>query len=94
MPPSTGDGRSSSTRWLAVLGIGLYAATGWLYLGTPLVVPYPWVFGFWLAWIGGIVAVARTVRRNPRRTPVVAGAALAAWVAVVSMGGWLFGWTA
>lgn len=90
---SLDDGRSHG-RVLPILGLGLYTATGWLYLGTPLVVPYPWVLGFWLAWIGGGAAAVRVARRRPRWTPVVAGAAIACWVMAVALGGWLLGWTA
>jgi hypothetical protein len=87
-------GHSRASRVSRIIGIGLYLLTGWLYLGTPLVVPYPWVFGFWSTWIGGLVALARVVRRYPVWTPVVAVAAVGLWVAAVGLGGWLLGWTA
>lgn len=92
---STG-GRSASRltgTWRGI-GIALYLATGWLYLGSALVVPYPWVYGFWSAWIVGAFVLARVARRSPAWTPIVPICAVALWVTVVQTGSWLLGWTA
>ncbi len=79
---------------LGVIGIALYLAVGFLYLASGLVMPYPWVFGMWALWAGGLFALVRVFRDSQAWTPVVAVCALIVWVALVQLGSWLFGWTA
>ncbi|MGZ8784120.1 MAG: hypothetical protein ACXW1Y_00955, partial [Acidimicrobiia bacterium] len=43
--------RSLISALLGIIGILLYAMAGWLYLGTGLVMPYPWVYGMWAIWV-------------------------------------------
>ncbi len=79
---------------LGAAGILFYLMLGVLYFASGLVMPYPWVFGMWAAWLAGLVALARVFRMFPRWTPAVAVAALIIWFVVVQTGSWLFGWTA
>jgi hypothetical protein len=94
--PSVGseEKRGLVTALLGVSGILLYAMVGWLYLGSGLVMPYPWVFGMWAIWVGGLFALVKVVKRYPAWTPLVPVAAFAAWVAIIQLGSLLFGWTA
>jgi len=72
----------------------LYVMVGWLYLGSGLVMPYPWVFLMWAVWLAGLVVLLRIFRRARAWTPAVAVGALAFWVIVIQTGSWIFGWTA
>lgn len=86
--------RSLASALLGIIGILLYAMVGWLYFGTGLVMPYPWVFGMWAIWAAGLVILVRVVKRSPAWTPAVPLAALVTWMTLVQLGSWLFGWTA
>jgi hypothetical protein len=86
--------RSLVSALLGIIGILLYAITGWLYLGTGLVVPYPWVYGMWAIWVAGLFVLVRVVKRSPAWTATVPVAAVVIWAALVELGSWLFGWTA
>lgn len=77
-----------------LVGIGLYVCLGVLYLGSGLVMPYPWAFGMWVLWIGGWAVLARVFTRRRLWTPAVVVAALALWVTIVLLGEQLFDWTA
>ena len=79
---------------VGAVGILLHLIVGWLYLGSALVMPYPWVYGMWALWIAGLVLLVRVFRRSPLWTPAVPVGALLAWVVIVQTGSWLFGWTA
>lgn len=93
--PNSEPSRPSVTHLiLGGLGLAMYLVIGWLYLGSGLVMPYPWVYLMWAVWCGGLLPLGRTFRRRTPWTPVVAIAALAIWIAVVSLGDWLLGWTA
>ena len=72
----------------------LYIAIGWLYLGTGLVVPFPWYFVMWIAWLGGLIVLSRVFRARPALTVLVPIGALVLWVTYVQVGSWLFGWSA
>jgi hypothetical protein len=76
------------------VGVALYLGTGLLYLGSGLVMPYPWVFGMWALWIGGWLIVVQLFRSRRPWTPLVPIGAIILWVAIVQLGSWLFGWTA
>ena len=86
--------RSLISALLGIIGILLYAITGWLYLGTGLVMPYPWVYGMWAIWVAGVFVLVRVVRQSPAWTATVPVAAVVIWVTLVELGSWLFGWTA
>ncbi len=79
---------------LGILGILLYALIGVQYLGSGLVMPYPWVFGMWALWIGGFYVLIRVFRSSPAWTPLVPLVAIVMWVVIVQLGSWLFDWTA
>jgi len=79
---------------IGVVGIVLYLLLGVLYLGSGLVMPYPWVFGMWALWIAGSVVLARVFSGRRPWTPAVPVAGLGAWVIIVLAGEQLFGWTA
>ena len=79
---------------LGVVGILAYLLVGLLYFGSGLVMPYPWVFGMWALWIGGIVGLIRAFQSARAWTLVVPVGALTLWVLIVQLGSWLFGWTA
>ncbi len=96
MPEERGVG-SRPTRGGVVLGalaLVFYLLVGWLYLGSGLVMPYPWAYGMWAIWVGGLYVLLRVFRRSPLWTPVVPVAAVVVWVTIVQLGSWLFGWTA
>lgn len=76
------------------MGAALYLLSGVLYLGSGLVMPYPWAFGMWIIWAAGWGLVVRVYRRAPLWTATVAAGAVALWAAAVSLGEWAFGWTA
>ncbi len=86
--------RSRLSLTAGVIGIGVYLMAGGLYLGSGLVVPYPWAYWLWAVWIGGIAVLVSVFRRSPIWTPIVPIAAVALWVTVVQIGHWLLGWTA
>jgi hypothetical protein len=80
-------------RVATVVGFVLLAPVGFLYVVSGLVVPQPWLYGLWAAWLG-LAAYAFQHRAEPWRvlaTPVVA---VLLWVGVVMVGGALLGWTA
>lgn len=79
---------------LGLIGIGLYLPLGILYLGSGLVMPYPWAFGMWALWLGGFALLARVFSRGRLLTPTVPAAALVLWVLIVLAGEQLLGWTA
>ena len=79
---------------LGMIGMGLYLLLGVLYLGSGLVMPYPWAFGMWAVWVGGSAILARVFSRLRVWTPAVPMAGLGLWVIIVLLGEQLFGWTA
>ena len=93
-PIDTDPGTNPAVLVLGVVGIALYLAVGFLYLGSGLVMPYPWVFLMWAGWLTGLLVLVRVFQESPLWTPAVAVGALLIWVVVVQTGSWLFGWTA
>ena len=89
-PESPGVGATFSG-WL---GIALYAALGFLYLTSGLVVPLPGLIVMWVVWLAGWYLVVRLYRARRAWVPVVAIGGAAFWWAYVSLGASLFGWTA
>lgn len=87
------DQRSTWPRTaLGIFGLFAYALTGWLYLASGLVMPYPVVM--WIPWLWGGWQATKVFRRVPEWTPVVALAAVLYWVAFIQLGSWIFGWSA
>jgi hypothetical protein len=77
---------------LGVVGLVGYAATGVLYVGSGLVMPFP--LAMWALWFVGIWPLALVFRRRRAWTPAVAVGAFVVWAAILSAGTWLFGWSA
>lgn len=89
------DGHRKPRKLLLVLpGVILYFLVGWLYLGSGLLIPFPWYIGMWAIWIGGLWGLVRVMRRSPVWTPAVAVLALVLWATVVWLGDVFLGWTA
>lgn len=80
-------------RAATVVGFVLLAPVGLLYLGSGLVVPAPWVLAVWAVWVA-LVAGAVAFRRRPGVVLALPVAAVVLWLAIVSAGSALFGWTA
>lgn len=89
--------RSASRRPDAIspapfVGMSLLAATGFLYLWSPVLVPW-WVFVPLLAcWIGALVLSVRWWTPQPHRLPWVAAGAVVLWAVVVLGGTLTFSW--
>ena len=80
-----------------ILGVGgmvLYLTVGVLYLGSGLIVDYPWVFAMWALWLAGLIPLTMVFRASPAWTPAVPVAAIVLWFVIVQLGHWLLGWTA
>ena len=79
---------------LIVVAVAAQVAVGVLYLGSGLVMPYPWVFGMWALWLGWCGVLLRVARSTAHWAPLVPVASLGSWVIIVLAGEQLFGWTA
>ncbi len=86
--------RTALTRAGVVFGLLAYLASGWLYLGAGLVVPGAVAPLLWAVWLAGMWAVGRLVRHRSLWTLAAGPAAVLFWIGFVSLGEWLFGWTA
>ena len=84
-------------RWrsilLLVLGYGLLALAGFVYLVSGLVVPVPWLVPLLTIW-AGLVVWALIQRAHPWRVFATPFVAAVIWVAYVQGLGSLFNWTA
>lgn len=80
-------------RAATVAGFVLLAPVGLLYLGSGLVVPAPWVPAVWAVWVA-LAAGAVAFRRRPAVVLALPVVAVALWLAILSAGSALFGWTA
>lgn len=47
-----------------VVGIVMYAATGFVYLTSGLVVPAPWLLPLWAVWVAGLYLLIRVLRNR------------------------------
>ena len=81
-------------RTLVILGALLYLGTGWLYLGAGLLVPAMVTPLLWAIWLAGVWLIGRQVREWSLWTLAGAPAAVLIWIGFISIGDWLFGWTA
>ena len=79
---------------LVVIAVAAHVMVGVLYFASGLVIPYPWVFGMWVLWLGWAGVLFVTIRSAPAWSPLVPVGALAMWVLIVLIGEWAFGWTA
>lgn len=81
-------------RFLALAGGVMHMAIGFLVAVSSLVAP-PWgVLVLWVVWIAASMWAIRAWRRHPLATFAAAGATIAFWVAFVSFGDLVLGWTA
>jgi xanthosine utilization system XapX-like protein len=80
-------------RILVVVGLIAYLATGFIYLTSGLVVPFPWLIVLWLVWLAGMWITARLMARWSWWVLSAAPAAMAFWWAYLSVGEAVFGWT-
>lgn len=80
-------------RAATVVGFVLLVPVGLLYLGSVLIVPAPWVLAVWALWVV-LVAGAVAFRRRPGIVLAVPVVAVVLWLAILSAGSALFGWTA
>ncbi len=78
------------------LGVGLlgYLASGILYLGAGLVMPFGMVPLMWAIWLAGAWAAARVAKERSLWVLASGPAAVLLWMGIASVGEWLFGWTA
>jgi hypothetical protein len=79
---------------LGIVGIVAYAATGFLYLASGLLVPGPWIVVLWVIWLAGLYGLVSVFRSRRQWTPLVAVAAALFWWLFVTVGEILLGWTA
>jgi hypothetical protein len=82
-------------RLIAGVAIVMYLAVGVVpYSGSTLVVPFGAAIVLWVTWLAGFVGLVRFVAARSPWSLAAAPIALAIWVGYVSLGSWLFGWTA
>ncbi len=95
-PPETAPPASPSP--LVVLGWAAFAAHVGVgltfYLAAGLVAPLPGVLVLWACWIGLTVAGLRVRKARPWWFVALPVVSVGVWVLVVSLGSWVFGWTA
>lgn len=76
------------------MGLAAHLLTGFLYLGSPLVAPPLGVLVLAAGWLLLLVVAIRLRRERPWFTLLAPVVSIAFWVAVLSLGELLFGWTA
>jgi hypothetical protein len=77
---------------LVILGFVLHAIAGWWYLVSGLVVPGPYLYVLWAAWVAFLV-VQILNRRRPIVVVSIPFVAAAFWLAFVQGLGSLLDWT-
>lgn len=85
--------RSVRHRWLLTVVVILHAVIGLPYLFAGLLAPTYGVALLWALWIAGAGLIWQ-FRDRPGRAIWVPVSAMVAWVAVVTVGDLLLGWTA
>ena len=78
----------------ALIGIAAHVATVFLYLASGLVAPPAGVLFLLAGWAVLLVAAIRLRPSRPWLVAVTPAASVGFWVAVVSFGDWVLGWTA
>ena len=76
-----------------VIGFALLLATGFFYLVSGLVVPFPYLLFLWALWIA-LVAVAILKRHDWRIVLALPVVSIGLWFAILNLGGEFLGWTA
>ena len=74
-----------------VIGFVLLLGTGFFYLVSGLVVPFPYLFFMWALWIA-LVAVAIVKRADWRVVLAMPFVAAALWFGIINAGGEFLGW--
>ena len=94
-PPATGRGPSVG-RVIGVLGLIMHCTfVAYLILVSGLVVPWYGLLVLFAIWLALLVLGVRWLRSSrPARAVAVPGIALLAWIGMLFMGVYLFGWTA
>lgn len=77
-----------------IIGIVLYAATGFVYLTSGLVVPVPWLPVLWAIWVAGLYVLVTFFRKRRVWTPLVAVGSAIVWWLFLTIGETFFDWTA
>ncbi len=77
-----------------ILGVVLYGAVGLLYLVSGLLVPIPWLIPLWVLWFAGVLLLVRLFRTQRVATPLLALALALIWLAYITFGDAVLGWTA
>lgn len=85
--------RALGPTFAKVFGFLLLLGTGFFYLVSGLVVPFPYLFGMWAVWIV-IVGVTLMKRADWRVVAAAPFVSLSLWFAIVWAGGRFLGWTA
>lgn len=85
---------SRLARLAAVAGIAAHLATVFLYLASGLVAPPAGVLFLLAGWAVVLVAAIRLRRPRPWLAALAPAASVAFWVAVLTFGDWVLGWTA
>lgn len=75
------------------IGLVAYLATGFIYFTSGLVVPGVALIVLWLIWLAGMWFVAKLVARWSWWALASAPTAVLFWLAYLSLGEALFGWT-
>lgn len=65
-----------------------------LYYASLLLAPPYAVFSLWALWAVFLALAVYFLRRRPGWALAVPALAFAVWLSVISLGGWLLGWTA
>ena len=85
---------SRLARTAAVAGIAAHLATVFLYLASGLVAPPAGVLFLLAGWAVVLVAALRLRRPRPWLAALAPAASVAFWVAVLTFGDWVLGWSA
>ena len=88
---------SGADKVLAVVGIGLHLFVGvFPYAASGLIAPLWGIAVLYVVWLGLLAVAVQLVRTRERVrfTPIVPVVAIAVWIAVISLGGAVLGWTA
>ena len=78
----------------ALLGIAAHVATVFLYLASGLVAPIAGVLFLLAGWAVLLVAAVRMRPSRPWLVALTPAASVGFWAAVLTLGSWVFGWTA
>lgn len=92
--PSGRTSRSPLATAARIVSVALQAGLLWIVATSGLVAP-PWAVLLGLAlWTGASVVLVRALRRRPLAAPAVPLALLVVWIAIITLGDLLLGWTA